>query len=178
MGNACLRVRWTTPHSSASCPSRCLEMLTREWPPGLSDLAQPLACMSHDLNSAMLSPLRSFVVGQVHKQLNHTLYAVHWVWSGSTMESKQQTIRDAMKFWDPPGRVWGAVNPRLAFGLRFTDCHIVLTPTLPPSEYYTTPSLVTIDMWVPEVRLGRPSSCHPHSSHLHVSSTSAALPRL
>ena len=44
-----------------------------------------------------------YVVGQVHERVKHPLYAVHWVWSGSTMESKQQTIRDAMKFWDPIG---------------------------------------------------------------------------
>jgi len=68
---------------------------------------------------SMFGNAYTYVVGQVHKRLNHPLYEVHWVWSGSTMESKQQTIRDAMKFWDPP-------------------------------EYYTTPSLVSFDVWVPE----------------------------
>ncbi len=27
---------------------------------------------------------------------------VHWVWGGSTMESKRQNMRDAIKFHDPP----------------------------------------------------------------------------
>lgn len=47
--------------------------------------------------------INRYVNGQVHKRLGHPLYEIHWVWSGSTMESKQQTMRDAMRFWDPPG---------------------------------------------------------------------------
>ncbi len=33
--------------------------------------------------------------------MNHPLYAIHWVWSGKTKESKLQTIRDAIRFRDP-----------------------------------------------------------------------------
>lgn len=68
---------------------------------------------------SMFGNAYTYVNGQVHKRLGHPLYEIHWVWSGSTMESKQQTMRDAMKFWDPP-------------------------------EYYYSPNLVTMDLWVPE----------------------------
>ncbi len=36
------------------------------------------------------------------QKLQHPLYAIHWVWGGSTLESKRQCMRDAMKFHDDP----------------------------------------------------------------------------
>ncbi len=36
------------------------------------------------------------------QKLNHTLYEVHWVWGGNTLESKRQNMRDAQRFHDPP----------------------------------------------------------------------------
>ncbi len=36
------------------------------------------------------------------QKLKHPLYAIHWVWGGSTLESKRQNMRDAMKFHDEP----------------------------------------------------------------------------
>ncbi len=36
------------------------------------------------------------------QKLKHPLYEVHWVWGGSTLESKRQNMRDAMKFHDEP----------------------------------------------------------------------------
>lgn len=39
--------------------------------------------------------------GRVHTQLNHTLYEVHWVWSGAAY-NKQQNMRDSGVFLDPP----------------------------------------------------------------------------
>ncbi|GAX75129.1 hypothetical protein CEUSTIGMA_g2573.t1 [Chlamydomonas eustigma] len=101
--------------------------------PNIKHGQRMFGCALHNTSLISFLPVSMFgnaytyVVGQVHKQLNHPLYAVHWVWSGSTMESKQQTIRDAMKFWDPP-------------------------------EYYSTPSLVTMDLWVPEL-LSYHASC-------------------
>jgi hypothetical protein len=51
---------------------------------------------------SMFGNAYTYVTGRVHIAVGHPLYEIHWVWSGSTMESKQQTIRDAMKFLDPP----------------------------------------------------------------------------
>lgn len=36
------------------------------------------------------------------QRLGHPLYMVHWVWGGSTLEAKQQNMRDALKFYDAP----------------------------------------------------------------------------
>eukprot|EP00798_Chlamydomonas_sp_ICE-L_P001026 gene1026-12705_t len=43
-----------------------------------------------------------YVVGHTHQVMDHPLYEVHWVWSGGTMESKQQLMRETKLFWDPP----------------------------------------------------------------------------
>jgi hypothetical protein len=37
---------------------------------------------------------RRFIKGRLHQVLNHTLYEVHWVWSGAAY-NKQQNMRDA-----------------------------------------------------------------------------------
>ena len=58
--------------------------------------------------SACLPPHRCLwapgpLAPSLHPQkLAHPLYVVHWVWGGSTMESKRQNMRDAIKFHDPP----------------------------------------------------------------------------
>ncbi|GAX75130.1 hypothetical protein CEUSTIGMA_g2574.t1 [Chlamydomonas eustigma] len=51
---------------------------------------------------SMFGNAYTYVTGRVHEQMQHPLYEVHWVWSGTTLEAKQQTMRDALKFWDPP----------------------------------------------------------------------------
>ena len=48
----------------------------------------------------MTPPLRH--LSCVSQKLKHPLYAIHWVWGGSTLESKRQNMRDAMKFHDEP----------------------------------------------------------------------------
>ncbi|MEW5310167.1 MAG: hypothetical protein WDW38_001990 [Sanguina aurantia] len=44
----------------------------------------------------------TYVNTRLHDVLNHTLFEVHYVWGGSTLEAKRQNMRDAMKFTDVP----------------------------------------------------------------------------
>jgi len=85
----------------------------------LVECAQVPGAFVSFLPVSMFGNAYTYVTGRVHEKVKHPLYEVHWVWSGSTMESKQQTMRDAMKFWDP-------------------------------MEYYTTPNVITMDLWVPQ----------------------------
>ncbi|GIL50740.1 hypothetical protein Vafri_6891 [Volvox africanus] len=54
------------------------------------------------LPSSMFGNTYTYVNARLWEKLEHPLYAVHWVWGGSTMESKRQNMRDAMKFHDEP----------------------------------------------------------------------------
>ncbi|EFJ45068.1 hypothetical protein VOLCADRAFT_94533 [Volvox carteri f. nagariensis] len=54
------------------------------------------------LPPSMFGNTYTYVNARLWQRLNHTLYAVHWVWGGRTMESKRQDMRDAMKFHDEP----------------------------------------------------------------------------
>ncbi|GLI60715.1 hypothetical protein VaNZ11_002808 [Volvox africanus] len=55
------------------------------------------------LPASMFGNTYTYVNARLWEKLEHPLYAVHWVWGGSTMESKRQNMRDAMKFHDEPG---------------------------------------------------------------------------
>ncbi|GLI60714.1 hypothetical protein VaNZ11_002807 [Volvox africanus] len=55
------------------------------------------------LPPSMFGNTYTYVNARLWEKLEHPLYAVHWVWGGSTMESKRQNMRDAMKFHDEPG---------------------------------------------------------------------------
>ncbi|KAG2485707.1 hypothetical protein HYH03_015592 [Edaphochlamys debaryana] len=68
--------------------------------------AREFAAAYHNTTKIGFLPASSFgntytyVNAQLHKLLNHTLYEVHWVWGGNTLESKRQCMRDAVKFHD------------------------------------------------------------------------------
>ncbi|KXZ42496.1 hypothetical protein GPECTOR_141g694 [Gonium pectorale] len=55
------------------------------------------------LPPSMFANTYTYVNARLYRMLSHPLYSVHWVWGGSTMESKRQNMRDAMKFHDEPG---------------------------------------------------------------------------
>ncbi|KAG2422476.1 hypothetical protein HXX76_016000 [Chlamydomonas incerta] len=54
------------------------------------------------LPASMFANAYTYVNARLWEKLAHPLYVVHWVWGGSTMESKRQNMRDAVKFHDPP----------------------------------------------------------------------------
>ncbi|KAG2425120.1 hypothetical protein HYH02_015064 [Chlamydomonas schloesseri] len=54
------------------------------------------------LPASMFANAYTYVNARLWEKLDHPLYVVHWVWGGSTMESKRQNMRDAIKFHDPP----------------------------------------------------------------------------
>ncbi|EFJ45138.1 hypothetical protein VOLCADRAFT_106094 [Volvox carteri f. nagariensis] len=54
------------------------------------------------LPASMFGNTYTYVNARLWEKLDHPLYEVHWVWGGSTMESKRQNMRDAMKFHDEP----------------------------------------------------------------------------
>ncbi|GLC56233.1 hypothetical protein PLESTB_001082500 [Pleodorina starrii] len=54
------------------------------------------------LPASMFGNTYTYVNARLSEKLEHPLYEVHWVWGGSTMESKRQNMRDAMKFHDEP----------------------------------------------------------------------------
>ncbi|KXZ42497.1 hypothetical protein GPECTOR_141g695 [Gonium pectorale] len=55
------------------------------------------------LPASMFGNTYTYINARLWEKLAHPLYVVHWVWGGSTMESKRQNMRDAMKFHDEPG---------------------------------------------------------------------------
>ncbi|KAG2425121.1 hypothetical protein HYH02_015065 [Chlamydomonas schloesseri] len=54
------------------------------------------------LPASMFGNTYTYVNARLWEKLKHPLYAIHWVWGGSTLESKRQNMRDAMKFHDEP----------------------------------------------------------------------------
>ncbi|KXZ42495.1 hypothetical protein GPECTOR_141g693 [Gonium pectorale] len=88
------------------------------------------------LPASMFGNTYTYVNARLWEKLAHPLYAVHWVWGGSTMESKRQNMRDAMKFRDEPGYY---TEPHL---ITF-DLHQLPTPA-DFNSWYTTERMLGV----------------------------------
>ncbi|PNH11559.1 hypothetical protein TSOC_001648 [Tetrabaena socialis] len=64
-------------------------------------VADPLPYFLSHLGGPAHVLITTDAVATANRNQRHPLYGVHWVWGGSTFESKRQTMREMLKYHDP-----------------------------------------------------------------------------